>query len=69
MISALTGQPAPQHQPGAPWSVRNAAKFLTVSERHLVRLIEDGKVASFKLGRRRLIADAEVRRVAEGGAK
>lgn len=69
MPNLSTGRLAPEHQPGSPWSIREAANFLTVSERHLLRLIEDGKMASFKLGRRRLIADAEVRRVAEGGAK
>ena len=58
---------ASERLPGAPWSVRDAAKFLGISERHLIRLIEDAKVGSFLLGRRRLIADAEVRRVAEGG--
>ena len=69
MPTLSPGQPTPPRQTGAPWSLRDAAEFLTVSERHLVRLIEDGNVVSFKLGRRRLIADAEVRRVAEGGAK
>ena len=58
-----------RRQAGAPWSVRDAAKFLGISERHLIRLIEDAKVGSFLLGRRRLIADAEVRRVAEGGVR
>ena len=58
-----------RRQTGAPWSVRDAAKFLGISERHLIRLIEDAKVGSFLLGRRRLIADAEVRRVAEGGVR
>ena len=55
-----------RHQPGAPWSVRDAAKFLGLSERHLIRLIDDGKVESFLLGRRRLISDSELRRIASG---
>ncbi|WP_020470482.1 excisionase family DNA-binding protein [Zavarzinella formosa] len=67
-MSAVTqGQPTSQHQPGSPWSVRDAAKYLGISERHLIRLIDDSKVSSFMLGRRRLIADAELHRVAEGG--
>lgn len=57
-----------QRQSGSPWSVRDAAKFLGISERHLVRLINDAKVSSFMLGRRRFVSDVELRRVAEGGA-
>ena len=69
MFSVLKGQQKPQREPGAPWGILDAARFLGVSERHLVRLIHDGEVVSFQLGRRRLIADAEVRRVAEGGVR
>ena len=58
-----------ERQPGSPWSVAEAAKFLRISQRHLIRLFVGGKVASFTLGRRRFVADAEVRRVAEGGVK
>ena len=59
---------SPERQPGSPWSIRDAAEFLRISPRHLIRLIEVGEVPSFKLGRRRFIADAELRRVAQGGA-
>jgi excisionase family DNA binding protein len=52
---------------GSPWSLADAATFLGVSARHLARLIESKAVKSFRLGRRVLIADAEVRRVAEHG--
>ena len=57
-----------QRLPGSPWKARDAAKFLGISERHLARLVADGKVESFQLGSRRFLTDAEVRRVAEGGA-
>ncbi len=67
MVSASVERPAPSHPAGAPWAVRDAAAFLGVSARHLVRLLDAEKVASFNLGRRRLIADAEVRRVASSG--
>lgn len=53
--------------PGAPWSIPEAAEFLTVSERHLYRLLDANKVRSVRLGRRRLIPDAEVRRLAGHG--
>jgi excisionase family DNA binding protein len=53
--------------PGSPWPLAVAAKFLGVSHRHLVRLIDAGKVKSIRLGRRVLIADVELRRVASEG--
>lgn len=53
--------------PGAPWSIPAAAKFLTVSKRHLYRLLDTDKVKSVRLGRRRLIPDAEVQRPAGQG--
>ena len=59
--------PAPARPPGSPWPIPDAAKFLTVSERHLQRLLNAGKVRSVRLGRRRLIPDAEVRRLADEG--
>jgi excisionase family DNA binding protein len=54
-------------QPGAPWDLTAAAKFLGLSPRHLVRLADAGKVASIRFGRRRMLADQEVRRVAAEG--
>jgi excisionase family DNA binding protein len=53
--------------PGSPWSIQDAAQFLTVSARHLHRLLDAGKVRSVRLGRRRLISDAEVQRLAREG--
>lgn len=54
---------------GAAWPLPDAARFLGVSERHVARLISAGSIQSFKIGRRRLIPDAEVKRVATEGAK
>jgi excisionase family DNA binding protein len=53
--------------PGGPWSVPDAAAFLGVSERHVYRLLDAGKVRSVRIGRRRLVPDAEVRRLAAHG--
>jgi excisionase family DNA binding protein len=64
-MSSATAQPV--HPPGAPWPIDEAASYLRISERHLHRLIDGGKVRSLKLGRRRLIADAEVQRLAREG--
>ena len=69
MSQCFSGRPAPQHMAGSPWSILDGARYLNISERHLTRLIDEGKVASFKLGRRRFITDAEIRRVAEGGVE
>lgn len=60
--SVLTPRPA-----GAPWPIPEAAAFLAVSERHLYRLLDAGKLKSVRLGRRRLIPDAEVQRLARSG--
>lgn len=53
--------------PGAPWRVADAATFLDVSVRHLRRLLATNQVKSIRLGRRRLIPDAEVQRLARAG--
>lgn len=64
--SAPAAPPAAR-PPGSPWPVADAARFLSVSERHLFRQIDAGRVKSILIGRRRLIADAEVRRLAADG--
>ncbi|MBX9625634.1 MAG: excisionase family DNA-binding protein [Gemmataceae bacterium] len=58
---------APPRAAGSPWPIPEAAAFLTVSPRHLSRLIDAGKVRSVRLGRRRLVPDDEVRRIAGEG--
>lgn len=52
---------------GSPWPLIDAARFLGVSHRHLVRLIDAEKVKSIRFGRRVLIADAELQRIASEG--
>jgi len=53
--------------PEAPWPVLEVAQFLTISERHLRRLIDAGKVRTIRIGRRRLIPANEVARLANSG--
>jgi excisionase family DNA binding protein len=67
--SRLNGQPAtvPPREPGRPWPIAEAAEFLCVSERHLARLGKAGKVRLLRFGRRVLLSDAEVRRLATEG--
>ncbi len=55
------------HQPGAPWPLREAAPFLAISVRHLHRLADANLVRTIRLGRRRLIPDVEVMRLASEG--
>jgi excisionase family DNA binding protein len=50
-----------------PWPIADAARFLDLSDRHLRRLLDLGLVRDIRFGRRRLIPDAEVRRIAEAG--
>ena len=52
---------------GAPWPMDAAATFLAVSRRTLDRAAKDGSLRTIRLGRRRLIADEEVRRLATRG--
>jgi excisionase family DNA binding protein len=54
--------------PGQPWSMSDAAAFLGVSRRHLEQLADAKTIATYKLGRRRFMTDAEVRRIASGAA-
>jgi hypothetical protein len=56
----------PHHAEGAPWNFQDAARYLGISERHLANLADRKEVATFRLGRRRFVADAELRRLAEG---
>lgn len=58
----------PQRQPGRPWTVDEAAEFLTVSGKHLRRQIELGEVRATRIGKRIIVPDSEVRRLAEGVA-
>jgi excisionase family DNA binding protein len=56
------------HVAGAPWSIADAATYLGVSDRHLKRLISAGKIKQIQIGARKLIADSELRRIAEQGS-
>ena len=57
----------PPRPPGAPWPIDEAASYLAISSRHLHRLLDANKVRSVRFGRRRLIPDAEVQRLAQEG--
>jgi excisionase family DNA binding protein len=68
-MATLTPSPlSPSPRPsGAPWAFADAAQFLSVSLRHLIRLADANKVKSIRFGRRRMIPDSEVQRLASEG--
>jgi excisionase family DNA binding protein len=54
-------------EPGKPWGLAEAARFLGISQRTLATLVADGRIPSYKLAGRRLLADEVLRRVAREG--
>ena len=60
---------APARPEGKPWSLRAAAAFWGVSERHVAHLVATSRVRSITIGRRRLLPDDEVKRVAREGTE
>lgn len=70
MSKLVLPKPAPANDRpvGGPWPLPEAARFLSVSARHLVRLADAGKLNSIRIGARRFIPDAEVQRLAREGA-
>jgi excisionase family DNA binding protein len=67
MLPNTTTRGTPDRQPGAPWSFQEAAQFLGISTRHLHRLADLKKVRTIRLGRRRLLPDDDIRRLANEG--
>lgn len=66
MLQPTTDQTAGRPA-GAPWPIPDAATFLSVSARHLWRLIDAGEVRSIRFGRRVLIPADEMNRLANQG--
>jgi len=54
-------------EPGRPWSYADAADFLGVCCATVARACRDGRIRCVAFGRRRLIPDDELRRVAREG--
>ena len=62
-LSAPNRPPADPRPAGKPWSYREAADALGVCEVTVARAARAGRLKSFRVGRRVLIADAELRRL------
>ena len=58
---------APARLPGQPWDFDSAAAYLSVCRKTLERYARLKQIAVIRLGRRVLIADAELARVARTG--
>jgi excisionase family DNA binding protein len=54
----------PLRQAGKPWSVAEASQFLGISARTLWRMIDTKEVRVARIGRRVLVPDSSVRRLA-----
>jgi excisionase family DNA binding protein len=67
MNGKATSANATARPEGAPWPIADAADYLCVSLRHLVRLADAQKVKTMRFGRRRMVPDDEVRRLAAEG--
>jgi excisionase family DNA binding protein len=65
--SAPVNQKVPARPGGAPWSMRDAAAYWGVSERHVAGLAAANKIRTIKIGARRLVPADEVERVAHEG--
>ena len=61
-----TEAPVPR-EPGRPWSYAEAADFLGVCTATVARACRDGRIRCVAFGRRRLIPDDELCRVAREG--
>jgi len=68
MVTQSIAPPVLSHPAGSPWPLIDAARYLKVSHRHLVRLIDADKVKTIRFGRRRLIPAAELERLALEGS-
>lgn len=67
LIAALQAtQPAPEPAPQTMLTVREAAELLRCSESLVYGMLKDGRLRGVRIGRRRLVAMSEVRRITEG---
>lgn len=67
LIAALrAAQPAPEPSPQVMFTVKEAAEHLRCSESLIYTMLTDGRIHGVRIGRRRLIALTEIRRITEG---
>lgn len=67
LVAALQAtQPVPVDPPQVMLTVREAAEHLRCSESLIYTMLTDGRLRGVRIGRRRLISMAEIRRVIEG---
>lgn len=64
-----TTAPAVERAAGKPWTVRDAAEFLGVHPRTIQRAIDANKVRPVRFGRKVMLPDAVVRKLATEGIR
>ena len=69
MSSIIPNHGTPVRETGSPWPLSEAASYLRISTRHLLRLIGDGRIKSIRIGRRAFVSDPEVTRISVEGVK
>ena len=67
MLNSLTLPSPKPREPGSPWSLVDAGRFLGVSAKTLDRRAKDGAIRVIRYGRLVRIPDEEVRRLATSG--
>jgi excisionase family DNA binding protein len=68
-LSKSSSLPPLARPPGSPWPLSEAANYLGISLRHLIRMADQNKVKTIYIGRRRLVPDDQVRAVAAEGTR
>lgn len=61
-----SAQPVQEPGPQVMLTVREAAEILRCSESHIYSMLKSGALRGVRIGRRRLIAMSEIRRITEG---
>lgn len=70
LIAALqAAQPAQEPGPQVMLTVKEAAGHLRCSESHVYSMLKSGALRGVRIGRRRLISMAEIRRITEGDSR
>lgn len=66
---AATTDPIPPtaRPPGKPWSLVELSAYTSLSERHLRRLIDAGRLKGIHVGRRVIVPDEAVRKLLSEG--
>ena len=68
-MSSLIEPALPSRPAGSPWPAKEAASHLRISYRHLLRLIDAGKIKPIRFGRNLMLPAHELERLAKEGVR